>query len=458
MQQSQINTQTLSDIMDVQRSITRGKLDLDGAMRHIVESARKVANASGVAIALLKRDQLTYRAGSGTSAAVIGQCVTASLTVSVDGKNREILRVENAQTDTRIEADICRQFGASALLILPICHERGLAGVLDVRFNEAHTFLDREIRTYHLMAEQIEAAMLQAATLDQESKFSAAIPVSPDAFEPVPPPADDLVPTPEFFMLPENEHSLYARCGAVFAAITEMPAIKQSARLATKITQRARDFNWSQRWSRSSQAAARELSSVFRRQQLFAVTLVDRAQNLNWPNRGWTSAQAAARELSSVSKRATLFATQRAKSINWANRGRSLAVAAVAVLLVVAALIAYRGRGSAKSLESSTVPSSSANDRKEQLSTPLPSPDASPVQRSAALSNVARPANGTLRRVRVGPHEVDYIGEDVTVRIFSDRPTTKRTRIQASRVLHFGDDVTVRDFTPLPTAAKTATR
>ena len=55
--------------------------------------------------------------------------MTASLTVSADAKtNCEILRVENAQTDTRIEADICRQFGASALLILPIYHDRVLAG------------------------------------------------------------------------------------------------------------------------------------------------------------------------------------------------------------------------------------------------------------------------------------------------------------------------------------------
>src|ERR1035438_6677220 len=116
VQESQINPQSLSDIMDVQRSVARGKLDVDGTMRHLVESARNVANAAGVAIALLNGDQLTYRAGSGTSASCIGQHVMALLTVSADAKtSREILRVENAQTDARIEADICRQFGANAL-------------------------------------------------------------------------------------------------------------------------------------------------------------------------------------------------------------------------------------------------------------------------------------------------------------------------------------------------------
>ena len=79
----------------------------------------------------------------------IGRQVTASLTVSADTTQRaRILRVENAQTDTRIEAAICRQFGAHSLLILAIYQARALAGVLEVLFSEAHTFQDREVRTY----------------------------------------------------------------------------------------------------------------------------------------------------------------------------------------------------------------------------------------------------------------------------------------------------------------------
>jgi transcriptional regulator with GAF, ATPase, and Fis domain len=149
VQQSRISRQCLSDIMDLQRSIASGKLDLDGAMGRIVESARNVASASGVAIALLKRDQLFYRAGSGTSAAYIGRHMTASLTVSANtNTNREILRVEDARTDSRIEAAICRQFDANSLLILPIYQDRALAGVLQVLFREAHAFQEHEVSTY----------------------------------------------------------------------------------------------------------------------------------------------------------------------------------------------------------------------------------------------------------------------------------------------------------------------
>jgi hypothetical protein len=468
VQQSQINTQTLSAIMDVQRSVASGKLDLDGAMRHIVESARSVANATGVAIALLKRHQLTYLAGSGSSAADVGQQVAASLTVSADSSvNREILRVENAQTDTRIEADICRQFGANALLILPIYQERAIAGVLDVRFSQAHAFQDREVRTYRLMVEQIEAALSHAAQLENrlgqnrldQKKTLAPEPLPiPDAFLPIEPPGENFISPPEFLMLPTNEHSLYARCGAVLVAITELPIFKQSTLLATKLIEQAKNLNWPHRWRSSTQGAGRELSSVFKRTALLATTLMRRANVLTWPSQLRTSARAAATELSSVFKRTALLATQGAKNVTWPKQRRSLALAAVAVVLAFTAWIAYRGRGSAKSLESSTLPSSSAVEQQAHLPKPLPGQGAPEVQPAPAPSKESSNGNTALKRVRVSPHEVDYIGQDVTVRIFRDRPTIKRSRVRAGRISHLGDDVTVRYFTQNPPTISTASR
>lgn len=534
VQESQIAPQSLADIMEVQRSIARGKLDLDGAMRHVVESARNVANATGVAIGLLDGGRLTYRAGSGTGAAYIGERVTASLTVSAYTRtSREILRVENALTDTRIEADICRQFGANALLILPIYHNQALAGVLDILFTEAHIFQDCEVRPYRLMAEQIEAAMLQVAQPDEVSNFSGELPTIPAPFKPIPSEMDDIVSPPDFLMLPENEHSLYARWGAVLAAITELPVFKQSVSLATTVTQRARTLQWPRFQRNSTVAAPRRLSSVFKRSALFTTTVAQRARNLTWPDRwrnwpvaasqglsstckrsalfatsvtqraknltwpdGWRNwPGAASRELSSACKRSALFATtvtQRAGNVTWPNRWRDWPVIAyrevssiwklsallatqrarhlagpnrrrslglaVAVLLAVTGFFAYRGRGPAKSLGSSTLRNSSTTDPQARLPKPLPSKGASAPQTTAGPSQEARPTGTALKRVRVGPNEVVYIGQDVTIRIFNDRPAIKRSRAPAARVSHYGNDVTVRYFTPLPVTTKTASR
>jgi hypothetical protein len=450
VQESQINSQSLAAIMEVQRSVASGKLELDGAMNRMVESARGVANATGVAIALLKGDQLTYRAGSGSSADCIGRQVTASLTVSRDSKSRhEILRVENAQTDKRIEADICRQFGADALLILPIYQGRALAGIFDVRFSEAHPFRESEVRTYRLMAEQIEAALCQAAR-PEPKKIQAAEPLPiPDTVEQITPQGENFVPPPEFLMLPANEHSLYARSRAVLADIAELPVLKQAILLASMLPQRARHFNWSQRtW--------------------FYRTWFNRT----WFNRTWSSRPrnlnlAAIKDLRVLRQSASLATSfgQRARHLRWSNRRRNSVLAAFAVVLMFTIWLASRHRGPAMPLESSTVPGSPASIQHALLPKPLPAtrlaaPQAMSAPSTETLPNSpeAMPKRSALRRIRVGQNEVDYIGDDVTVRLFTDKPAVKRNQRANGRIAHIGSDVTVRYFTPTQPATRTASR
>ena len=354
VQQSQISRQCLSDIMDLQRSIASGKLDLDGAMNHVVASARDIANASGVAIALLKGDRLTYRAGTGTSAALVGRHVTASLTGSArTDANREILRVEDAQTDRRVVASICRQFDAHALLILPIYHEGAVAGVFQILFSAAHAFQEDEVCTFRLMAEQIEAALHHVAEIEREqtlasrpnfssSRYDFSVPQATIAPQPAPQPAsfnaaqeisdadldDEIAATPAFGMLPENEHSLYARCGAVFAAMAELPGFRHSFLLASAIKQRAQTISWPKRAPNTTPTAPRT-SPTFARAALLAGSVRQRAHSFVQSDRWRKPAPRAAKGLRTAFDRSALLAatfaqstTQRAKNISWPDRLR----------------------------------------------------------------------------------------------------------------------------------------
>ena len=173
VQQSGMDTEALSAIVEVQQSIETGELDVDGTMQLIAERVQNVANADGVAIGLLKGDQLVYRAGSGSATRYVGRQVMATLCVSTrSAGSGEILRVENAQTDSRIEAAICRQFGAQSLLVLPIHDDRTVAGVLEVLFNEAHAFQHREVCSYRLMALLIGEAMSYSAWPEQQEALA----------------------------------------------------------------------------------------------------------------------------------------------------------------------------------------------------------------------------------------------------------------------------------------------
>lgn len=179
VQTSGLDSESLSALVELQRAITTGEADLGRAMHLVAECARTVANAAGVSVAQLIGNQLVYRAGSGSAEAYIGRHVTAVLSASAPDEARsEILRVENAQSDSRIEAEVCRLFGANALLIVPIYRNHAVAGVLEVFFSEAHTFEDREVLTYRTMARLLEEAMSAHAQLEQkklEQKKAAAV-------------------------------------------------------------------------------------------------------------------------------------------------------------------------------------------------------------------------------------------------------------------------------------------
>ena len=77
----------------------------------------------------------------------------------------------------------------------------------------------------------------------------------------------------------------------------------------------------------------------------------------------------------------------------------------------------------------------------------------SAAQPALAFVKAPRPATPSVRRVQVGTNEVDYIGEDVTVRYFTHQPASQRQLAaddRRHRDEYIGDDVTVRHFTPTP--------
>ena len=239
VQESDIDRESLSAIVEVQRLIAEGELDADGTMHLIVDCARDVAHAGGIAVAVLQGNQLVYRAGSGVASSYVGRHAMASLVVSADTHaSREILRVENAETDTRIEAAICRQFGGMALVMFLIYRDRAAVGLLQVIFTEPHAFQDREVRTYRLMAGLIEDAMSRAGALEPAENVRASLPGT----APVAQIADRTRKFPSVaapVQLPASKHAAYQAGAAALALAEESQTRRQPALLPTMISPEA---------------------------------------------------------------------------------------------------------------------------------------------------------------------------------------------------------------------------
>ena len=95
-----MNARLLARIVETQRSVKAGQLDVDSTMRLAAECARELADASGAAVGRLKGEQLVYEAGCGNVASNVGRGVMATFIASTPNTTRlEILRVEDASAD-----------------------------------------------------------------------------------------------------------------------------------------------------------------------------------------------------------------------------------------------------------------------------------------------------------------------------------------------------------------------
>lgn len=236
VQESGMGTQSLRVLLELQRRIATSECDVDRTIQQVADRARQVANATGTAIALLQGDQLVFRAGSGCAATYVGRHMTAILSASARSQGRgEILRVENAQRDARIEAAICREFGANSLLILPIYRGRVVAGVLEILFDEAHAFEDHEVQTYRLMVGLAEEAMFRDADLDHKKDLAKQPATVLHAIELITSQMQEFRGRQSTQVTPPK-HEIGVACGMATATAGESRGVRPQAKGATTLT------------------------------------------------------------------------------------------------------------------------------------------------------------------------------------------------------------------------------
>jgi hypothetical protein len=415
VQQSGMAPESLAAIIEIQRVVTGDGVDAQYAMNLLAERARGVAHASGIGIALLEGNQLVHRAGSGTALENVGSQLTAVLSHAAhDHPRREILRVENAATDTRIEGEICRQFDVEALLMVPIYRERAMMGVLEVFFKGPHVFSEPEVRTYQLMATLAGDASTLPAVAAEKSAVSSS--------------------TLARALLRMNQQ---VRQLAVTRQLApEAPAQERPESSYAKIISAVRKWDARAYGAGLAGSAAENLRRI--RLPKWQLPLIPRPRfSLHK-----TAFEKLHRDLGLLQAK-------------WPSQLRGkllLNVAAVSVVLVLAIMAAIARHQSTIS----PVAASSSNSGTTAPAQPVPAVDeqivASPAPKTHASARDAGAPTSSFKRVLAGKDEVDYIADDVTIRHFRSQPAPKKTAVSSKQV-HIGNDVTVRYFNskPVPT-------
>jgi hypothetical protein len=407
VQQSGMSPESLAAIIEIQRIVSKDDINADSAMNLIAERATKVAGASGIAIALLAGNQLVHCAGVGSASKLLGSQLAAVLaTAGQNHPRREILRVEDARTDSRIEADICRQFEAQALLMVPIYRDGAMMGVFEVLFNQPHNFREPEVRTYQLMATLAGDA---SALPLQHSKQELARPSS--------------VPHALWRIISETQHHQIPRA---------------------HVPQPVQQYWYDSMYAKMS-AAVRHATSTARVPELVKETIA-RLQSLSLPNLRWPRVSLPTFEypripLRTLRWRSAFHSTWSSRAVLSEFRWQLAAVALLIVGAVAAPIVRHRSTSSAVN-SSGQIPSPAAS----QISSPDPLPVSTTAKpQPGTLPRDAQAPNRAFRRVRVGKNEVDYVADDVTIRRFQTGSATIETR-PSKKEVKIGEDVTVRYF------------
>ena len=151
---------TLAQIVETQQQIRTQHLPFEEALSVIVERATKILRAGGAAVAILDGDNVNYRANAGVLALPSGTEVPAEKALCAAClRSGKVFRCDDVNPELLLDTEACRQRGIGSLIAVPVFHNGGVAGALEIYYPSANAFADPDVHTGQLMAGLVTEAL-----------------------------------------------------------------------------------------------------------------------------------------------------------------------------------------------------------------------------------------------------------------------------------------------------------
>jgi hypothetical protein len=125
--------------------------DLPSALAVVSDCLRSLTIAEGASICLVNDGYLSCVACSGTAAKVPGGAVASNSLVATERlRNGRAFQSANARSDIRLEPSMCVELQIGSLLAVPIERNNQVAGLIELRWNDADAFDELDERTCEL--------------------------------------------------------------------------------------------------------------------------------------------------------------------------------------------------------------------------------------------------------------------------------------------------------------------
>jgi GAF domain-containing protein len=153
-------TFTLAQVVETQHQIQARHLEMDNAMSLVAARVIEIAKAGGAAIGFLEGNKVRYRGVAGIMTLPAGTEVPRERALCVAClKTGQILRCADVNPEFLLDPDECRRRGIQAMIAVPVFHDGGVAGALELYYARTQAFTEQDVHSCQLMAGLITEAL-----------------------------------------------------------------------------------------------------------------------------------------------------------------------------------------------------------------------------------------------------------------------------------------------------------
>jgi hypothetical protein len=165
-----------AQITETETLVRHGNLGFLQAAKLVGERLCKMTGAVSVSVCLLNDESAECIAETGVAAKKQGQSIAASSVAATERlKNGRQFQSLDAQADSRIDNELCRQLGVRSLLAVPIQRSDEIAGLIEIRWGLTDALHECDVRTCRLMTNLL-AEMLGRENLSAAQPSQALVP------------------------------------------------------------------------------------------------------------------------------------------------------------------------------------------------------------------------------------------------------------------------------------------
>jgi GAF domain-containing protein len=181
-------TSTLAKIVETQHQIQLRQLDLESSMEMVLERLLDITKASGAAVAVLDGKKVRYPAGIGPAALSNGTDVEKENALCFDClRTGQVSRCPDITSEFLIDVNECQRRGIQGLIAVPVYHDGGVAGALELYFSAANSFRETDVHSCQLMAGLVTEALARDEEVTWKKSLAEERSVMLEALEKIKP-------------------------------------------------------------------------------------------------------------------------------------------------------------------------------------------------------------------------------------------------------------------------------